>query len=518
MNKPQLAYYSDAHHFHAKRLDPPLSKHKMQSPVDELVGTGVDLLVFGLGYGDVYFHQTKIGRVVGQEKEVWEHFIDWRIMRMVKDAEAMGTDQVREVIRRGRETGMAVFPSLKLQDPAKPGSERCGWLKWKHGAEVCLGQPDDRFPDHGTEWAYDYTNELVRQEKKALLREILEDYEADGIELDFMFFPLYFRRDETEQGTRAMNEFVAEIREMANEVGQKQGRRIPIMARVWHRREDNLKFGLDAETWLGEGSIDLVAAQMPSTFFDTGAVDGHWLADAANAAGAAAYMQLRGPSIEDERARFPNIEMYRALSQTLQWQGFAGMYLGYLPWPLDQDEYQVLREMASPEGISRRDKRYVRPLRAKKVPPYFTPDEGPLPLDLKEGETASIDLIVADDLESAKSDGEMRQPVLTITFCYFCVEDDVSIRFNGTAMPIDEAEIHEVSGGLVQRDGGTCWFRYRLDLDLLKRGENTVEITLDKATKSAGFARTVTGVEVHTRYKDFARPEGLDPERIAPPY
>ena len=509
MKTPRLAYYSDAHHFHAKRLDPPLSLHKLHWPVDELVGTGVDLLVFGLGYGDVYFHQSKIGRVIGQEKEVWESFIDWRIMRMVKDAEAMGTDQVREVIRRGREKGMTVFPSLKLQDPAKPGGERCGWLKWKHGADVCLGEPDGRFPDHGTEWAYDYTNELVRQEKKAMLREILEDYEADGIELDFMFFPLYFRQGETEQSIPVMNGFVAEVREMADEIGEKQGRKIPIMARVWHRRDDNLKLGLDAETWLKEGNVDLVAAQIPSFYMDTGLVEGRWLAEAANDAGAAAYLQLRAPKIEDVRATFPSIEMYRALSQTLQWQGFAGMYLGYLPWPLAEAEYQTLREMASPDGISRRDKRYFVPPRAQ-VPPYFTPDDGPLPLDLEEGKTATINITVADDLEGARHDGEMRPPVLTISFRFFCVEDDVTIRFNGTELPIADAELHEVMRG-------TYWFRYTLDVDLLERGDNTLEITIIRATKTAAFARTLTGVEIHTRYRDFERPEGLDPVRIAPP-
>ena len=141
MNTPsRLIYYSDAHHYHAKRLDPPLNRHKLRWPIDELVGTGVDMLAFGLGYGDVFFHQTKIGRVVGQEQEVWEHFIDWRIMRMVKDAHDMGTDQVREVIERGREMGIPVFPSLKLQDPAARYLDRCGWLKWRHGMEVTLGE------------------------------------------------------------------------------------------------------------------------------------------------------------------------------------------------------------------------------------------------------------------------------------------------------------------------------------------------------------------------------------------
>ena len=43
-----------------------------------------------------------IGRIIGQEQEVWNGFINWRIMRNVKDAAAMGTDQLREVIKHGR--------------------------------------------------------------------------------------------------------------------------------------------------------------------------------------------------------------------------------------------------------------------------------------------------------------------------------------------------------------------------------------------------------------------------------
>ena len=136
---PRLIYYSDAHHFHAKRLDPPVSHHRLQWPIHELLGTGVELLVFGLGFGDVYFHQTKYGRVVGDEQEVWSEFINWRIMRMVEAAEALGTDQLRAVIERGRETGLRVFPSLKLQDSASPESERFGRLKEEHGAAVCIG-------------------------------------------------------------------------------------------------------------------------------------------------------------------------------------------------------------------------------------------------------------------------------------------------------------------------------------------------------------------------------------------
>ena len=188
MEKPRLIYYNDAHHFHAKRIDPPASIHKLQWPVDEVAGTGVDLLALGLGYGDVYFHNSKVGRVVGQKKDVWQHIIDWRIVRMVQEARAMGTDQVREVIKRGRELGVTVFPSLKLQDSSEPGAERCGWLKWEHGADVCLGGPEGS----RERWSYDFANQLVQQDKMAIIREMLDDYEADGIELDFMFEGRYF--------------------------------------------------------------------------------------------------------------------------------------------------------------------------------------------------------------------------------------------------------------------------------------------------------------------------------------
>ena len=190
MNRPRLIYYNDAHHFHAKRLEPPASIHMLEWPVYEIEGTGVDLIELGLGYGDVYFHQSKVGRVVGQQKEVWANYIDWRIMRMVQEAAAKGTDQLREVIRRGQETGIKVFPSIKLQDGSVPYGERCGKLKWERGQEVCIGE------EGRAEWSYDYANPEVRDYKLALIREVLEDYRADGIELDYLFGGVYFKEAE----------------------------------------------------------------------------------------------------------------------------------------------------------------------------------------------------------------------------------------------------------------------------------------------------------------------------------
>ena len=177
-NPPRLIYYNDGHHFHGKRVDPPLNKHKMRWPVDEVVGTGVELLELGLGYGDAYFHDSKVGRTIDEEKEVWENFIDWHIMRMVKDAREMGTDQLREVVNRGRCMGMPVFPSLRIQSSNLDKSQRCGWLKCEHSAAVCLEGEAEPL-------CYDFANDLVRKDKLAMIREMLEDHQADGMELDY---------------------------------------------------------------------------------------------------------------------------------------------------------------------------------------------------------------------------------------------------------------------------------------------------------------------------------------------
>lgn len=522
MFRPRLIYYSDAHHFHAKRLEPPLSRHKLNWPIDELVGTGVDLLVFGLGYGDVYFHDTQIGRTVGEEKEVWDSFIDWRIMRMVEEARRLGTDQLRAVVERGRELGLQVFPSLKLQDGAEPGAERCGWVKWKHGLDVCLNEKDDRHP--GFEFAYDYTNELVRQDKLAILREALEDYGVDGIELDFMFFPAYFRKSEVEASIPLMNDFVAQVRALTREVGEAQSRRIPICVRVHHRRDENLKIGLDVEQWLKQKHIDLIVAQVSDTLLDTG-IDVRWLADAAKAAGSAAY--VRPPlRVYDERGGFPAIDMYRALGQTLHEQGIAGVYLGYLPWPFSDDEYQVLREAAYPDAHARSNKRYL--LQPREEAGTFTASpKRHLPAPLQSGETIRLPIVVSDDLESARDDGEMRSPELTIRFANLCIEDRFGIRFNDTDLPLDQAEVTDERATRIPVSlrtnvdaplaFGGHWFRFRLDVGLLKKGENILEIAVEELDQRAGWERSVNGVEIRTRYKDFERPRGIeDVSRVKP--
>ena len=542
--RPRLIYYQDAHHFHAKQLDPPVSIEKLQWPVDELLGTGVDVLAFGLGYGDVYFHDSKVGRVVGQMQKVWNSYIDWRIMRMVKDARELGTDQVQTVIERGKQKGLKVFPSLKLQSCDRPGSDRCGLLKWHHANEVCMLENDEYHPRY--DWCYDYAHPLVREDKLNVLREIMADYGAVGVELDFMFVPKFFKTGEEEKNTQVMTDFVADVRRLADEVGREQDRKIAVSARVFHQRDANLRLGLDVETWVKNGNLDMVVGQMSEQFMDTCAFDVRWLVDAAQASETATYMRPTR-RVYDERTAVPTVEMYRAFGQTARQQGIDGLYLGYLRWPFSQVEYEILRDAAYPDAFTRRDKRYLLQPRESGLvleelvdyqggypkKPHRSEDEitdSPeryLPMDLVEGETVSVPVVVSDDLDSARKVSEMRKPILTLRFSQFCVEDEIEIRFNGNVLPFELADMTDelavtmpVSprGSLFEGSLGLSahWFRFRLEVDLLREGKNVVEVETRRMDKLAGFTRSLNGVEIQTRYKNFVRPESLEVERIAP--
>ena len=220
--------------------------------------------------------------------------------------------------------------------------------------------------------------------------------------------------------------------------------------------------------------------------------------------------------------------MFRALSQTLRYHGWAGIFDGYYPWPFAEREYQVLREIGHPELYERRNKRYMLAPREGVTGEETTTPGRQLPADLVEGETVTLNILVADELESSKAEGELRKPVLNIRFSFFCVEDEIEVRFNGRVLPLDEAEITDeralrmatvMAGGMdVQAPFAMSahFFEFTLEQDDVKQGTNVLEIETKRQEETAGFTRRVNGVEIRVRYKEFERPVGLGVARVAP--
>lgn len=76
----------------------------------------------------------------------------------------------------------------------------------------------------------------MRVEKLALLHEVLFDYGADGVELDFMFEAAYFKQaDIASVGISTFNSFLADVRALAVQAGQHFNKPAPPVM-VWLER------------------------------------------------------------------------------------------------------------------------------------------------------------------------------------------------------------------------------------------------------------------------------------------
>jgi hypothetical protein len=74
--------------------------------------------------------------------------------------------------------------------------------------------------------------------------------DADGVDLDFLRHPLYFKPGEEHANRHLMTDLIGKIRKALDEVGKDRGRRLKLCVRVLAPLEACEAIGLDVRTWL----------------------------------------------------------------------------------------------------------------------------------------------------------------------------------------------------------------------------------------------------------------------------
>jgi hypothetical protein len=108
--------------------------------------------------------------------------------------------------------------------------------------------------------AFDYAHAEVRAYFLSVVEEACRRYDVDGIELDFLRHPFFFRFGQERRCIPLMNEFMRRVRDALTARGRQRGRPILLAVRVPDSVPQALAVGLDPESWLAEGLIDLVVA------------------------------------------------------------------------------------------------------------------------------------------------------------------------------------------------------------------------------------------------------------------
>lgn len=105
---------------------------------------------------------------------------------------------------------------------------------------------------------FNYAVKEVRDFYKSFISETLDRYDVDGIELDWMRTHQLFKAGEEMEGNAIINEFMKEVRILVNQKAAKRGHPIKILARTPATPEIGRAYGLDAVSWVKNGSVDIL--------------------------------------------------------------------------------------------------------------------------------------------------------------------------------------------------------------------------------------------------------------------
>lgn len=508
MRKPRLIYYNDARHYLMYRFDPPLNRHQLQSPVDEILGTGVDTLAFGLASGATFLHDSRVADKWGDAVADHDHGIMWwRAAKSLAAALAAGMDPLQVVVDRAHEKDIQVIASLRINDSGAPaGPNRNHYmlnrLKLSH-PEYMIGEQDPDRPAVAT--CLDFAIDEVRQERLDLIEEVCGRYGADGLEIDD-YVRVFFKPSEIDKNTPLLSDFVRRVRALLDRLGAARGQRLMLAARVHPREDANLAVGMDVRTWIEEKLVDAIVVNALGFDLDQEA-HFEWIAAAARKSGVWVYPHL-GRTPYDDRHHEPPIEMMRAAAANQMAAGADGLYLSGLPWPHGPAEYQVLRELGDADIYARKNKHYFPAQQDPNATPW--PVERPLPIVLEEGVPALVPFEVGDDVDAARADAALERATLRIRIVQTGMEDRLGFKFNGTALEPAPRDISTFYGGLVAysaaRTGREArinthyWYEFDLALELVRRGTNEVEVTLESRLAERVEDRVLHQVELLIDY------------------
>jgi hypothetical protein len=260
--------------WHAK--GEPFREKMLEATVDEVAGMGVDAHLLQPGLGWIPWWKSRL-------YPAEEHYRRFKEQTGF-DADSFGKymvaggDMVKVFVERCRRKGQAAFVSLRMNDGhhlenAGLKDRRAAWASrfYVEHPEYRIGPDPARWEQHVLNWAIPE----VRAHKFGFIRELCENYDLDGFEMDFMRHYSYFQLDRTTSGERRgiMTAFVRQTRELLDRTAR-DGRRRWLCARVpaYVSAHDPLGLDLPAMVEAGLDMVNLSASYFTAQQTDLAAI------------------------------------------------------------------------------------------------------------------------------------------------------------------------------------------------------------------------------------------------------
>ena len=207
-------------------------------------GSHVDAIFYCTGTTHLFTHKTSIG----------ENFQNDFLNTLYRKE----TDPLKIMIDNVRNNDKDVFFSLRMNDTHDYINAEI-FPEWKNkNHKFLMGREGDMFDHGGNRWsAMDYEILEVRNYIFSIFEEVINNYEINGIELDFFRHPIFFKNqlignDATIEQIALLTELVMDISSLAHQNNLRVAIRIPDSLTICY------KIGLDINTWLCSSFIDIL--------------------------------------------------------------------------------------------------------------------------------------------------------------------------------------------------------------------------------------------------------------------
>lgn len=268
---PGLALNEDDSHFYGFRTADEMSMEGLNAFVDQYAGTKVSHLFLCPNAMKASFRSAvwdAIWDIKGTQKAPEEGVAKtWADnARLLSER---GLDPYAVWIARCREKGISPWLSMRMND-VHNADDPDSYIHSSFWRE----HPDYwRVPGSKGAWvdrALDYGIPEVREYSMAFVRELLERYDPDGLELDWMRFGYHFKPGHEAEGCEILTQFMKDTRALTKEWSVKRGHPIQLGARVAAHPDASKGLGMDGVRWVREGLVDML---VPTPFWATSDFD-----------------------------------------------------------------------------------------------------------------------------------------------------------------------------------------------------------------------------------------------------
>ena len=483
-----------------------MDRQALEAAIDRVAAAKVSIYSHCAYGGGLSHYETKVGELFHENHSLFgispdgkkfiqrlggpgllpTHF-SYKVVSRYRRLIADGIEPIEVYAERCHQRDMKFLACLRMNDRHQIYTDNpCRFLKER---------PELRMQPWG---GMDYGHPQVQDYVAAHIKELAEDYDVDGIELDWMRWVKMFSHDvPVDQRTSVLNDFHRRVRAMLEEIGRKKGRKLLLSVRVPATLAECGPHGYDVVTYCREGLVDILC---PTDFILN---DPHLpveqFSELTKGTGILLMPTLHAPA--GWNTGWSSTDNLRSLAHSYYAQGADGIsvYNWFTPCEYNRPEnFQALEEVSDPETLDRLPRAYLfnpmwgesavhlaegkhvlQPSQTDRVFPYFARVTRACP-----GKREAFPIFIKEDL--GKVDIRLRLKLEDLTN-----DDEVVIDVNGRPLDLGCCDTLYVGTGkrAPALHFGPEWIsrpylQFALDgaQGLLRDGGNEIGLTLVKPT------------------------------------